>query len=213
MSKNKTPTLYQGRVDPNGGYLCMWVYWRPNPDDPNPEVPSLKQSMTTYIPAKPSDPCLCGSGKRFRDCCRARPYWHPVCPNPDAESYSLLAPQEVMCKNVNSALVREHLMEDVRLQCVDDTINSAFWVYWGDPALDTLPYGTLCFGDIELKRNRTLYVTAMSDLRMQTLLTLLHDVLGDEFKPSPIRYDAVTVIDKQTGEQVKMHPARQSRGK
>jgi len=104
-------------------------------------------------------------------------------------------------------------MEDVRLQCVDDTVNSAFWVYWGDPALDTPPYGTLCFGDIELKRKRTLYVTALSDLRMQTLLTLLREVLGDAFKPSPIHYDAVTVIDKQTGERVKIRPAKHSSGK
>ncbi len=213
MNRHKTPSLYQGRVDPNGGYLCMWMYWRPKPDDPNPEFPGLKQSMTTYVPAKPNDLCLCSSGKRFRDCCRARSYSHPLCPNPGAESFSLLAPQEVTFKNVNSPLVRERLMEDVRLQCVDDTVNSAFWVYWGDPALDTPPYGTLCFGDIELKRNRTLYVTAMSDLRMQTLLTLLREVLGDEFKPSPIRYDAVSVIDKQTGERVKIRPAKHSRGK
>ncbi len=204
MSQSQTHNIYRGDLDPNKGYLCQWVYWRPDPDAPNPELPGLKQTMTTYITVKPGDLCLCGSGLRFRDCCRARPYWHPLCPNPDAESYSLLAPQEVTFKNVNIQRVREQLMEDVRLQCVDDLGDHAFWIYWGDPALDTPPFGTLCFGDLELKRNSTLYVTAMSDLRMQILLALLRDVLGEEFKPTPIRYDPVTVIDKQTGKHVKL---------
>ena len=49
--------------------------------------------------------------------------------------------------------MRERLMPDVRLQCVEDSLQLGFWVYWGDPALDDA-YGTLCFGDIELKQGQ-----------------------------------------------------------
>ncbi len=205
MSGNKTIDLYKGPVDPNSGYLCMWMHWRPNPDDPDPQLPGQKLSMATFIPVKPEDRCLCGSGKQFRECCRARAYWHPLCPNPDGKNFSLMAPQSVAFKVADRAIVRERLMNDVRLQCTADDADSAFWVYWGDPALDN-QHGTLCFGDIELKRNRILHVTAMSDLRMQTLLALLRDVLGDEFESPKIRHEPVTVIDKKTGRHIQVQP-------
>ena len=208
MSGNKTIDLYKGPIDPNSGYLCMWMHWRPNLDAPDPQFPGQKLSMVTFIPAKSGDQCLCGSGKKFRECCRARVYWHPLCPNPDGKSFSLMAPQSVTFKIANHAIIRERLMNNVRLRCTADDADSAFWVYWGDPALDD-QHGTLCFGDIELKRNRTLYVTALSDILMQTLHSLLHDVLGDEFNPPQIRYDPVSVIDKETGRQIEMRPTSQ----
>jgi len=203
MSGNKTIDLYKGPIDPNRGYLCIWMHWRPNPDDPDPQFPGQKLSMVTFIPAKPGDRCLCGSGKQFRECCRARAYWHPLCPSPDGKSFSLMAPQSVTFKIADRAIIRERLMNDVRLQCTADDADSAFWVYWGDPALDD-QHGTLCFGDIELKRNRVLHVTALSDIRMRTLLALLRDVLGDEFKPPKIRHESVAVIDKKTGNRIQV---------
>jgi len=55
-------------------------------------------------------------------------------------------------------------------------------------------HGILCSGDIE-----TLVVTATNDLRMQALLALLHEVLGDLLGESRITYDKIPVIDKRTG--------------
>jgi len=60
-------------------------------------------------------------------------------------------------------------------------------------------HGILCSGDIELDQNRTLVVTATNDLRMQALLALLHEVLGDLLGESRITYDKIPVIDKRTG--------------
>jgi hypothetical protein len=41
---------------------------------------------------------------------------------------------------------------------VENTRRQAFWINWGDPALDNA-YGTWCCGDIELKNARTLVAT------------------------------------------------------
>ncbi len=115
-----------------------------------------------------------------------------------------MAPQSVTLKVADRAVVRERLMKDVRLKCTADDADGAFWVYWGDPAYDD-PHGTLCFGDIELNPNRTLYVTALSDIRMQALLAFLREILSDEFELPAVRYEPVTVIDKRSGKQVAPH--------
>ncbi|GHO65113.1 hypothetical protein KSC_040050 [Ktedonobacter sp. SOSP1-52] len=52
---------------------------------------------------------------------------------------------------------------------MEETPQRAFWVYWGDPAYDTPPFGTICFGDLELQEPDTLLVSALSDRRMQVL--------------------------------------------
>ncbi len=50
-------------MDFNGGFLCQWVYWRPNPGDPDPDMPGLKQKITMFMPVEPEAACLCSSGK------------------------------------------------------------------------------------------------------------------------------------------------------
>jgi hypothetical protein len=75
----------------------------------------------------------------------------------------------------------------------------SFWLFWGDPPVQD-QYGVLCFGDVELKDNTTLIVTAMSDLRMQMLLDLLHEIASDCLGSPQIRYDPVPLIDKKTGQ-------------
>ena len=40
-------------MEVNGGFLCRWTYWRPNPDDPAPDMPGLKQHLTMYIAVRP----------------------------------------------------------------------------------------------------------------------------------------------------------------
>ena len=184
------------KLDQNGGFLCLSSHWRPNPDAPDPDMPGQKLSMTSYIPIRADDICLCGSGRIYGACCRQERYWRPLCLNPDGKSYSLLAPQSATFHRVDGTTLRGHLMGDKRLYCVDDSMKSSFWIYWGDPALED-QYGILCFGDIELKRNRTLLVTAMSDLRMQTLLEVLKLLADDELGEPYIIHDRVQMIDKR----------------
>ena len=181
--------------DPDGGFLCHSVHWRPNPDDPDPEMPGQKVSMAGFIPVRPEDACLCGSGNTYRICCQPKRYWHPICLNPDAEGYSLLAPQSARFHPVDGTALRDRLTEDTRWVCVEDRPKKSFWIFWGDPALED-PYGILCFGDLEIKQNRTLLVTAMSDLRMRILLQSLKEIFGDRLGVPEITHDQAEVVGK-----------------
>ncbi len=89
------------------------------------------------------------------------------------KGYNLVHPQTTHFTNIPADAVYEFLQGDERLYCVEDTPQRAFWVYWGDPAFDTPPYGTLCFGDLELQEDHTLFVSGLSDARMEVLLDLL----------------------------------------
>jgi len=201
------PAGLEGMIHPDGGFLCMTSHWRPDPEAADPEMPGQKLSMSSYIPVFPNEACLCGSGKRYGACCQPERLWHPVCPNPGRQGYSLVKPQKATFRNVNGNVVRERLMADRRLRCTDTSQASAFWVFHGYPPVED-QYGFLCFGDIELKHNRTLLVTAMSDLRMQTLLALLQELAGDCLIEPHMSQDPVLVIDKNTG---KMRSIRSSK--
>ena len=160
-------------LDPYGGVLVSTTYWRPRPGDPHPEQPGEKVSILSYLPTAPQALCPCGSGKPFSACCQPLPYWRPVCPNPDMQGYSLINPQTARFTHIPTDVVYEFLRDDERLYCVEDTPQRAFWIYWGDPAFDTPPYGTVCFGDLELQEDHTLLVTALSAVRMEVLLELV----------------------------------------
>lgn len=192
------------QLDPEGGFLCMINCWRPDPEAADPEFPGLKLSMTTYMPVAADEPCLCGSGKTFGACCRRKPLWYPICPDPsypEETTYSQVRLQSATFTDVKGAVIRERLMDDLRLCCTEDTDRRAFWIYWGEPAIQ-MREGILCFGDIELKDNRTLLITAMSDVRMRVLLDFVREVCGDVLGSPEMEYDPVTAIDKRTGESV-----------
>jgi hypothetical protein len=161
-------------LDPGGGVLVSTTYWRPRSGDPNPEQPGEKLFILSYLPTEAEELCPCGSGNSFGACCQPLPYWRPVCPNPGMQGYSLLHPQTARFTDIPTDVVRACLQADARLYCVEDTPQRAFWTYWGDPAFDTPPYGTLCFGDLELRGDDTLFVSGLSDARMEVLLDLLH---------------------------------------
>jgi len=182
------------RLDPGGGVLVCTTYWRPQPGAPDPEQPGEKASVLSYLPTKAKEPCPCGSGTVFEACCQPLPYWQPLCPNPGMQGYSPLSPQSATFPKISRDRVSSFLQEDIRLYCVEDTPQRAFWVYWGDPALDAPPFGTLCFGDFELTKH-TLVVSVLSDIRMKTLLDLIgplnlgtpqfhHDPLSCPEKPA-----------------------------
>jgi SEC-C motif len=164
------PDLYS--LDPNGGILVVTVYWRPSVKDPNPDQPGEKLFALSYVPIDASDLCLCGSGKRFAVCCQPLSYWRPVCLNPGMQGYSLMHSQSACFMNIPEDVVYAFLQDDERLYSIVDMPSHAFWMYWGDPAFDA-PYGTLCFGDFEMKGDHSLVVTALSDTRMEVLLDLL----------------------------------------
>jgi len=161
------------RLDPGGGVLVCTTYWRPQPGAPDPEQPGEKASVLSYLPTKAKELCPCGSGTVFEACCQPLPYWCPLCPNPGMQGHSVLAPQSATFPKISRDWVYSFLQEDIRLYCVQDTPQRAFWVYWGDPALDAPPFGTLCFGDFELTKN-ILVVSTLSNIRMNTLLDLIH---------------------------------------
>lgn len=184
------------KVDPNGGFLCVWTHWRPDPEAPDSDMPGHKLMMTTYIPVADEDDCLCGSGEQFRHCCQPKTHWHPICPNPAMQGYSLMEPQAATFHDVDGVALRERLLADERLHCVEDNgSNGGFWSYWGSPALEA-EYGILCFGDIELKGD-TLLATALSDLRMETLLDLLEEIAGDCLDTPQIQADPPPSFEKQ----------------
>src|SRR5713226_1489936 len=160
------------RMDPDGGVLISTTYWRPRSGNPNPEQPGEKLSILSYLPTDAGGLCPCGSGKLFGACCQPLPYWRPVCLNPGMLGYSLLRLQTARFMHIPVDAVYAYLKDDKRLYCTEDTPQRMFWIYWGNPAFDA-PYGTICFGDLELQENHTLLVTALSNARMETLLDLV----------------------------------------
>jgi hypothetical protein len=188
------------QIDVTGGFLCAWVYWRPDPNAPDPDMPGLKQHVTTFIRAQPSQDCLCGSGKPYSACCRLNRYWHPICPNPNMEGYSLLNWHSATFTSIDQPVLRQRLLKEVRLQDVEDTPDRGFWTYWGEPALET-EFGIICFGDLELKRD-SLLVTAMSELRLRVLLNMLSEIAHDCLGKPRIQREPVKMLDKRTGKYV-----------
>lgn len=160
-------------LDPNAGVLVVTIYWRPRAGDPNPEQPGEKLSALSYLPIDAQDHCPCGSGESFGNCCQLLPYWRPVCLNPGMQGYSLLHTQSARFTHIPGEAVAAFLLNDERLYCVEEMPRRMHWIYWGDPALDALPYGTLCFGDLELQDHHTLLISALSETRLETLLDLL----------------------------------------
>lgn len=190
-------------LDPDGGILYLSVFWKPNPEDALPNFPGQKLFMTLYIPTKASDPCPCGSGKRFDACCQPLPYWRLLCPDPHVQGYSFLQPQSALFTNVPDKEVYAFLEDDERLYCIDDSPEDAMWLYWDTPAVKG-PYGIYCFGDLRLRKDRTLEITALSNTRMNIILAMLEPLkLG---KPR-IRKDTVLPIEKPASKS----PAPQSK--
>lgn len=206
------PSELGGLIDPDGGFLAVTTHWRPNPEDPDPDMPGQKMTMTSYIPVSPKEACLCGSGKRYGACCRRRRVWQPICPNPGMQGYSLVVSQAATFSKVDGTAIRERLMADGRLRCVDKSFKSSFWLFWGDPMVED-QYGILCFGDVELKKNHTLLASAMSDLRMRLLLDLLQEIIGDYLSEPRMSQDPLLVLQKPSGGPEGRQSKRWSRSK
>ncbi len=196
--------LYQGPVDPNAGFLCLSVYWQPNPEAPDPQKPGNKLSVSLFLPVDPDDICLCESGKIYRACCRQQHYWHPICIDPDDEHFSLYSPRMATFRGIDPALIREKLRSDPRLHHTIEAADNDFWIYWGDPPIES-QYGILCFGDLETKGDK-LVMTALSEARFHVLLSLLHGHFGESLPKPRVKTDPVMVLDKRTGKPIHLPP-------
>lgn len=191
------PPEFSKQINPDGGFLNLVTYWRANPADPDPNRPGQKLSALLYLPVKPGESCLCGSGKAYRDCCRLKAEWIPVCPDPGGQGHNLIAPQAVTFEKVDGPALRQRLTADLRLLCVDDDPQDSFWIFFGaTPVKDQ--YGAICFGDIELKADQSLLVTAMNDIRMKLLLDTLKEIMGEMPVTPPVQYQPVQYFDKRT---------------
>lgn len=179
-------------------FSCLWVYWQPDPSAPDPDRPGLKHKVWMEMPVKGHEPCLCGSGYPFRQCCRRLPYIPTICPNPGLQGYSVLRHHSATFHVPDGAMLRQHLHDDMRLQCVEDTPTRTFWLVWGVPARESR-YGIICFGDIELREEHTLLITALSPLRMHWILTFLADVLPLDRDNATMITGPIQWIDKRTG--------------
>jgi len=197
-----------GDMDPQGGVLVVTSYWRPRLSDPNPEQPGEKLTLVSYLPTKARALCPCGSSKRFGECCQPLPYWRPVCPNPGMQGYELVVPQSARWRQIPGLDLQARFAEDARLYEVQTTWQGGFWIYWGDPAYDA-PYGTLCFGDIELKRRHSLLVTALSEQRMTTLLDLLSPL---QLGPPQRQRDPAPPVPKPPRHGSRRTPRRKAEG-
>lgn len=204
------PGRDQKHIDMNGGFLCYSTHWRPNPDADDPEMPGDKLQMTSYIPLRPQDICLCGSGKTYAQCCRNRPYWQMICPDFAWQGYSLFESQSATYDGIDGDLINERLMGDARLQCVEDTLDRAFWILWGDPALES-EFGIMCFGDIELQHRRKLYITTLSSSRMIVLSGILEELMGEHLPKPKVVHDPIHGIDKRTGKKTILPVRRDAR--
>lgn len=71
-----------------------------------------------------------------------------------------MVPQAARWRQIKGLEVRARLEKDERPYEVRITWQGGFWTYWGNPAYDAL-YGTLCFGDLELKRRHSLLASAL----------------------------------------------------
>ncbi len=203
------------RVNVNGGYMCLWSHWKPVPPPETgessempetPEILGIREDIQTYMPQDAEETCMCGSEKPYRECCKQEHYWWPLCPDPELEGYSLVAPQTVTFRQVDGATLRTRLMEDDRLACTVDTPTQGLWSYWGEELVETPGHGIVEFGELELKHNHTLVVTVASDERRHVILHFLKEVAGDLLKQPVHKYAPLLVYDKRTQKNQTLPP-------
>ncbi|NUM47569.1 MAG: hypothetical protein HUU38_22940 [Anaerolineales bacterium] len=197
------------RVNVNGGYICLWSHWKAAPlteEGTEPETPGTKAELQTYMPQDSDESCMCGSEKPYEECCKKEQYWWPLCPDPELEGYSLVAPQSVTFRQIDGAALRKRLMEDDRLVFTDNSENQETWSYWGETLIETPGHGIVEYGELALKHNHTLLVTVASDEQRHVLLHFLKEIAGDLLSKPVHKYAPLQVFDKRTNKTQTLPP-------
>ena len=194
MSMGELKTNEASVIDADGGFLCLTTRLH-NDSNPDAIIGARKLVRLVYIPVEPEEDCLCGSGRTYGDCCRQQPVWRSICLDPGGKTYGFVAPRSATYHHVDSVAIRERLMADPRFLCVDDKPRCGFWIYLGRPAVGD-EEGIHCFGDVELERDHTLTVSAMSDPRMDALNRILESLFGDSLGTPQIRQQPLPSLVK-----------------
>lgn len=134
--------------------------------------------MSMLRPAVPGMDCVCGSGKSFAACCKRRSYWILVCDNPDFKSYSKVEIQTATYHPADCQAVKAALLEDERFRCNDDVGENPHWLFHNNSPHRFTQFGEINLGDIELKPDGSLFVTAMSVVRMTAMREILERQIG-----------------------------------
>lgn len=165
-------------LHPNDVYYVYVSHWQPDPEAPNPNMPGRKAIMSMLKPAEPGMCCVCGSGKSFAACCKRRNYWILVCHNPDFNGYSNVEIHTATYHPPDSLVVRAALIADARFRCNDNGEENPHWLFHNNSPHRFTEYGEINLGDIELKPDGSLFVTAMSSARMAAMREILEEEYG-----------------------------------
>lgn len=160
-------------LHPNDVFYVYVSHWQPDPEAANPEMPGRKAIMSMLRPATPGMDCVCGSAKSFATCCKRRNYWILVCDNPDFQSYSRVEINTATYYPADRRVLWDSLMHDKRFRCNDDSEESGHWLFHNDSLQRFTEYGEINLGDVELKPDGSLFVTAMSSARMTAMREIL----------------------------------------
>jgi len=202
-------------LHPNDVFYVYVSQWQPDPEAVNPQKPGRKAIMSMLRPAQSGMVCVCGSGKSFVACCKRRNYWILVCDNPDFKGYSKVEIHTAKYHPADCQAVKAALIEDERFRCNDDSDENPHWLFHNNSPHRFTEYGEINLGDIELKPDGSLFVTAMSKVRMTAMREILEGQIGlaepeltvEETKgriPKPLR-----LKDMQHGIQEAAGKARQ----
>ena len=165
-------------LHPNDVFYVYVSQWQPDPEADTPEMPGRKAIMSMLRAAQPGMVCVCGSGKSFVACCKRRNYWILVCDNPDFNGYSKVEIHTAKYHPADRQAVKAALIKDERFRCNDDSEESPHWLFQNNSPYRFTEYGEINLGDIELKPDGSLFVTAMSKVRMTVMREILEGEIG-----------------------------------
>ena len=177
-------------LHPNDVFYVYVSQWQPDPEADNPEMPGRKATMLMLRPAEANMLCVCGSTKSFNVCCKRRNYWILVCDNPDFKGYCKVEIQIATYHLTNCQEIKTALNNSEHFRNIVDGKENPQWLFHGNSSYRFTEYGEINLGDIELKPDGILFVTAMSKVRMMAIRKILEgdfglnepDQLVEEFK-------------------------------
>ena len=121
-------------------------------------------------------------------------------PDPGDTGYSPYVDQSATYEILDWEALLACLTAEAGLHCTEESLDRGFWVFWGDPPVET-EYGIVCYGDIEASDTHTLLVTALSDVRMRTLRDVLQEIAGEHMGTPTMERQAPLRIATERGRE------------